>query len=418
MRLLLSLLALLLASGSLVQAKKNKDIPIRSKWQMENAERRIYITAKPEEIKQKRVKAYVIPITGQIGAPQLYILRRGLKDAIVNDIDVVILDMDTPGGDAATMLEMMEALDKFDGDTIAFVNDEAVSAGALISAACKTIYMHPKGIIGAAEVVQSTGQDINESMKRKINSYMDAKVRAYTKNYRYRADVVRAMMNADYELIVDDEVIKKKGELLSLTADEAIKEYGEPAVRLLAGGMVDDVHALLKARYGESKHALTRLELTWSEEFAKWLNAIAPVLMGIGMLCLFIEFKTAGFGVFGILGIITLLIVFFGSYTAGLAGYETVIVFLVGVVLLAVELFVLPGIMVAGLLGAVLIFGSLIWSMADVWPSRVFWTVDLSVPILKLSYAFSIAVVGAVILSKVIPRSWFWDRVVLSSTVS
>jgi len=420
MRILSLLLALLFCSGAFVQAKKKKDIPIRSKWQMEAAERRIYITVAPKEVEQRRVKACIIPITEQIGAPQLYILRRGLKDAIANKIDVVVLDMDTPGGDAATMLEMMEALDKFDGETIAFVNDEAMSAGALISAACKSIYMHPKGVIGAAEVVQSTGQDINESMKRKINSYMDAKVRSYTKDYRYRSDVVRAMMNADYELSIDDEVIKAEGELLSLTADEAVKEYGDPPAHLLAVGIVESVHDLLKLRYGDHSHALTRLELTWSEEFAKWLNAIAPVLMGLGMLCLFVEFKTPGFGVFGALGVFLLLIVFFGSYTAGLAGYEAMIVFIIGILLLAVELFVLPGILVAGLLGAVLVLASLVWSMADIWPSGGIWKFDVSVlesPILKLLLALFIAVSGAIVLSKVIPRSWFWDKLVLSSSV-
>ena len=99
MRLLLSLLCLLLVSGNVACASKKKDISIRSKWQMENAERRSYISVEPKKVEQRRVKAYVIPITEQIGTPQLYILRRGLKDAIADNIDVVILEMDTPGGD-------------------------------------------------------------------------------------------------------------------------------------------------------------------------------------------------------------------------------------------------------------------------------------------------------------------------------
>ena len=111
---------------------------------------------------------------------------------------------------------------------------------------------------------------------------------------------------------------------------------------------------------------------------------------------------------------------FFGSYTAGLAGYEAMIVFIIGILLLAVELFVLPGILVAGLLGAVLVLASLIWSMADIWPSGGIWKFDVSVlesPILKLLLALFIAVSGAIVLSKIIPRSWFWDKVVLSSSV-
>jgi len=420
MRILMLFTSLLLFTGSLIQAEY-KDVPIRSKWTLENAEARTYITVAPKDVEQRRVKVYVIPITDQIGTPQLYILRRGLKDAIDNGIDVVVLDMDTPGGDAETMLEMMEALDNFKGDTITFVNKEAMSAGALIAAASKSIYMHPKGVIGAAEVVMSTGQDINESMKRKINSYMDAKVRAYTKEFRYRSDIIRAMMKSDYELKIDGEVIKSENELLSLTSDEAVREFGDPPRHLLADGIVEDVNALLKDRYGDSPHTITRFELTWSEELAKWLNAIAPLLMGLGMLLLFVEFKTPGFGVFGVLGILVLIIVFFGSYTAGLAGYEALLVFVLGVVLLGVELFVLPGILVAGLLGVVFILVSLLWSMADIWPSDGNWEFNLAVlesPVLKLLLAIFIAVGGAIVLSRVIPQSWFWDKLVLSSSVS
>ena len=195
--------------------------------------------------KTEITSVYIIPITDAINTTNLYILRRGLKEAIANDVDMVILDMDTPGGRLDITLDMMEMLDRFDGITATYVNDDAISAGSFIAAATQEIYLAPKGKIGASAVIQSTGEDVNETAKQKIDSYLRANVRAMTEEYPYRSDVIRAMLDAEFELKIDDEVIKPSGELLTLTASEAVKEYGDPPSKLLGEGIYESMEELL-----------------------------------------------------------------------------------------------------------------------------------------------------------------------------
>lgn len=364
-------------------------------------------------------KAFVIPIEGQISKPQLFILRRGLKEAMRKEVNTVIIEINTPGGDLKSMLEMMEALDKFEGTTIAFINKEAISAGSFISMACDVIYFAPQGLMGAAAAVMAGGQEIPETMTLKIESYLNAKTRSLTQEHRYRAEVQRAMMDKDYELKIDGEILKAKGELLTLTAQEAIKKYGNPPLPLLATGIVNDVDELLDTHFWIDSHEVKRYELTWSEGVAKWVQSIAPILMGLGMLCLFIEFKTPGFGIFGFTGISALLLVFGSHYLAGLAGHEEILVFLMGVTLLVIEIFFIPGTIIAGATGIVLIIGSLLWAMADVWPSDSFsLSPDIFVePIMNMTIGLIIALIGSTIVLKFLPRTSLWEKLVLSATV-
>jgi hypothetical protein len=211
----------------------------------------------------------------------------------------------------------MEALGKFSGTTITYVNNEAMSAGAFISATTDEIWFAPSGIIGAAAPVSAGGQDIDATMRQKVVSYLKARMRATSQGKGYRGQVISAMIDADYQLKIDDHVIKDKGELLSLTAAEAAKTYGEPPQPLLSAGTAKDIDDLLAQRFGPGQRTVTTLAVTWSESLAVWLNAISTILLGIGLLAIYIEFKTPGFGVFGVIGIVCLAIVFLGSYVAG-----------------------------------------------------------------------------------------------------
>lgn len=369
---------------------------------------------------QARANVVVIPIREAIAKPIFYVLRRGLKEAIDNKADVVVLDMKTPGGALDVTFEIMEALGRFPGQTITFVNSEAISAGAFISAVTDDIWFSPDGVIGAAAPVMSGGGEIDASMKQKIVSYLRARVRAVSEGKGYRGQVISAMIDADYELKIGDEVLKPKGELLSLTASEASKTYGEPAQPLLAAGIATDIEALLTQKFGSGGYTVTTLEVTWSEQLAQYLNGFAPLLLGLGLFALFIEFKTPGFGIFGFAGIALLMIVFFGHYVAGLSGHEPAVLFAVGLLLVLVEILLFPGIIVAALTGVVLMLGSLVWSMADLWPNEpIEFSGDVFLaPITNLSLGLLIAVALMFALARFLPRGWFWDRMVLSASVS
>lgn len=363
----------------------------------------------------------VIPMREQIARPELFILRRGLKDAISRHAEVVVLDIKTPGGALDVTLEILEALKKFPGTTIAFVDNEAMSAGAFISAASDEIWFTPDGIIGAAAPVSALGQDVEKTMNLKITSYLEARMRAISEGKGYRGEVIAAMMDPDTELKIGEKVLKPKGKLLSLTAAEASATYGTPPQPLLAAGVAANVEALLAKKYGEHGYTVRTLEITWSERLAVMMNTISPVLLGLGLLALFIEFKTPGFGLFGITGIALLVIVFLGNFVAGLSGHEPLLVFGLGVALVAVELFFFPGLVVFAVTGLLLMFGALVWSMADLWPNEpvsVAWSANAFLaPIQRLGLGMLIAVALGVALARFIPKGWFWQQVAVAAPV-
>ena len=113
----------------------------------------------------EKINVYVIPITDAISQPNLFVLRRGLKEAITNDVEMILLDMDTPGGRVDVTLEMMEMLAKFDGITATYINPDAISAGSFIAAATQEIYFAPGGKMGASAVIQGGGQEVPETAR-------------------------------------------------------------------------------------------------------------------------------------------------------------------------------------------------------------------------------------------------------------
>ncbi|MEI6105506.1 MAG: NfeD family protein [Opitutae bacterium] len=367
----------------------------------------------------KKTLVYVLPVRDEINKPTLYILRRGLKEAIEQKADVVVLDMNTPGGALDVTFEIMEALDKFPGRTITFVNKEAMSAGAFISAATGEIYFAPAGVIGAAAPVLSTGGDVDKTMKQKIVSYLRARMRASSEGKGYRGLVISAMIDEDFELKIGDKVLKPKGELLSLTATEALEKYGEPPQSLLGAGKAADIEALLTAKFGAGGYTVRQFEVTWSERAAQYLNALSPLLLGLGLLAIFIEFKAPSHGIFAGLGVLLLLVVFLGHYVAGLSGHEPVLLFSVGLLLLAAEIFFFPGLALPALLGLGLMLVSLVWAMADFWPDDPlnFSGAVLVQPLTNLGYGLVLSIGLGIVLLRYLPQGWLWDKMIVGSAI-
>ncbi len=362
----------------------------------------------------------VIPLRAPIAQPELYILRRGLKAAIARHVDTVVLDMETPGGALDVTFEMLKALEKFPGKTVTYVNREAMSAGALLAAGTDDIYFAPAGVIGAAAPVLATGGDLEATMRAKIVSYLKARVRVLAEGKGHRGAVISAMIDSDEELKIGDDLLKPQGELLSLTAREAMKEYGNPPQPLLGAGIAPDLAGVLDRIHGAGNYQVTRLQVSWSEHLAQYLTTLTPLLLAGGLLCLFIEFKTPGLGVFGVAGIGLLAIVFFGHCIAGLTGYEPLLFFLLGVTLVAVEVFLVPGTMMWALAGATLMLGSLVWSMLDLWPGEpIALQGDLLLrPLANVLAGVALAVGCFLALLKYLPKGSLWGGMVLESAVA
>ena len=316
-------------------------------------------------------KVYVLPIRDKIASPMVYLVRRGVKEAMEAKADLLLLDMDTNGGYVDVTEEIIAILNNFKGQTATFVNKKAFSAGAFISVATQKIFMAPLSVIGAAAPIMmvpgGTPQDMPETMQAKMNSALRALVRTSAEKNGYNIEVVEAMIDKSKELKIDGKVLNEKGQILTLTNTEAEREYGEPPKPLLSSGTVETIEELLQ-KLGYVDAARVDIKPTGVERLATWINIISPLLLIIGIAGIYIEFKTPGFGLPGIIGIVAFALYFFGGYIAGLSGLEWIAVFLLGLALVGLELFVFPGTVALGLIGAVLMLVALVMAMVDVYP--------------------------------------------------
>lgn len=365
---------------------------------------------------------YVIPIRENIMPPLLYVVRRGVKEAMEHKADLIVLDMETNGGRVDVTEDLIDSLGKFKGQTATYINDKAISAGAFISVATQSIYMAPGAVIGAAAPVMSGigggVPEMSNTMEEKINAVIREQFQAVAEKNGYNTEVVEAMINMKKELVIDGEVISKEGELLVLRATRAAKKYGDPPTALLSSGTVDTIMEVI-ALLGFENAEVVRVQPTGAEKLASMINVISPLLLMIGLLGLYIEFKTPGFGFPGILGIVSFLIYFMGGYIAGLSGMEWLALFLIGILLIVIELFVTPGAVVFGLAGAACMLVGLVMKGVDIYPGMppIPTVPQLEPPLMELAIGFGGALIIALFLAKLLPRSPLY-KILVSERVS
>jgi membrane-bound serine protease (ClpP class) len=357
---------------------------------------------------------YIIPIRENIMPPLVYLVRRGVKEAMEANADALVLDMETNGGRVDTTEKIIQILGQFPGLTATYVNTKAFSAGAFISFATQNIYMAPQSIIGAAAPVLMTPgasgtQEMPDTMEVKTTSAVAALVRAQAEKNGHNVEVADAMVKKTKELIIDGKVLNERGQILTLTNREAEEEYGDPPRPLLSAGTVNSIDALL-ADLGMANARQVYVTPTGAEKIGFWINAISPLLLLVGMVCLYIEFKTPGFGIFGIAGILAFGLYFLGGYVAGLSGAGWILVFILGLILLGLEFFVFPGTFVAGFAGVALILVALVMAMVDIYPGVPLPSVPLSTESLRdslqnLLFAMIGSVVIAAILFRLLPHT-------------
>lgn len=363
-------------------------------------------------------KVYILPIREDIMPPLVYVVRRGVKEAMEANADLLVLDMNTDGGRVDVTEEIIQILGKFKGSTVTYVNDRAFSAGAFISVATRKIYMAPQSVIGAAAPIMmsptGTGAEkMPDTVEAKMTSAVRALVRTQAEKNGHNIDVIEAMIDRTKALTIDGEVLNKEGNILTLTDRQAAKTYGEPPKPLLSSGTVESLDALL-AQLGHAGSQRVEIKPTGAEKLGIWINAIAPVLLIIGIVGIYIEFKTPGFGLPGIVGIAAFAIYFLGGYVAGLSAAGWVIVFVVGMILLLVELFIVPGTLIAGIAGAALMLIALVMGMVDTYPGTpvVPTLPQLEVPLRDISLAVGISLVVALVLARFLPRTTLFQQLV------
>ncbi len=370
---------------------------------------------------EKASLVYVIPIREDIMPPLVYLVRRGVKEAMEANADLLVLDMDTNGGRVDVTEEIIQILGQFKGQTATFVNRKAFSAGAFISVATQKIYMSPQSVIGAAAPIMlspgGTGiEKTTDTYEAKITSGISALVRTCAEKNGHNKAVVDAMIDKNKNLIIDGQVINEKGEILTLTNVEAEKEFGTPPKPLLSLGTRDSIEDVLKD-LGYAGARRVDIQPTGAEKLATWINAISPILLIIGIIGVYIEFKTPGFGIPGIVGVLAFAIYFLGGYVGGLSGLEWAAIFFLGMVLVILEIFVFPGTVILGASGAALMFLGLMMAMVDVYPGM---PVIPSLPQLRMPLqGMAIAIFGSLavgfILSRFLPKTAIYGELVSHS---
>jgi membrane-bound serine protease (ClpP class) len=401
---------------------------------------------------------FVIPIRGAIDDVVLESLKRRVAMAEAAGAKTVVLEMDTPGGLVSSALSICTFLKTTKMQTVAWVNPHAYSAGAMISVACNQIVMGPRGSIGdcAPIMLSDSGglQSIGKTERKKIESPILEEFRHSAKRNGYPLVLCEAMVRlgpAIYELrstadktrsfVTEDELehygvkasdaitgakpktdakyqlVKKvlaEDELLTMSQDEAI-EYGF-ARKIIA----DDKE--LATFLGAPDAPIVRVEATWSEGLTSWLTSplVRGVLITILMVCGYMELQAPGISLPGALALGALIILIGAPFITGLADMVDVLLILGGVALIAVEIFLLPGTIVPGVLGGAMVLIGLLMSFVPPEPGRWLPSMPGSVSMLEqglLTVVMSVTagVVLCIFLARHMGALPIFNRLILTS---
>ncbi len=415
---------------------------------------------------------YVIPIrdeTSQIDVGTSQFVQRAVKKAEQDGARAIIVDINTFGGRVDSATEIKDALVTTNIKTIAYVNKRAISAGALIALSCRNIVMAPGSSMGAATPVMigpGMAQPLPTSEKEMSFVRSEFRTTAELNNYppllaeamvdpnravgvRFTADgpelfeiempappedskpeeptlpksplpielpgVAPQEANLRYlwaavpigELGPDEKVVSKRGELLTLTADEA-QLWG------LTSYIADSIQDVMN-EFGLQDTRMVYARITWSERLAGFLTnpIVSGLLLTFGFLGIIYELKMPGWGVSGTVGLICLALFFGANYLAGLASRFDIILFVIGVGLLAAEVLVIPGFGIAGISGIVCIVVSLYLALVpQPWPQNPWQMADVNHALLTLVIAAVMFVILLALTWKVIARTPLYPAIV------
>ncbi len=353
-------------------------------------------------------KVLVGRIDGEINLAASAYVKRLIDAAVESEAAVLMLELNTFGGRVDAAVLIRDALIDAPVHTAVFINKRAISAGALISLACESIAISPGGTIGAATPISSgPGQEVPQAVEEKYLSYFRQELRSTAETRGRDGDLAEAMVDAEVEV----PGVSEKGKLLTLNTRSAL-ELGMADVE--AGTLAEALEKL------GLDGPVEELERTWSEALVGFLTsqAIASLLM-LGMLVLgYLELQSPGFGVFGAGAVACFLLLYFGHYLVNLAGFEELLLFGLGAVLLIVELFAFPGF---GLLGAAgllaMLASAVLLLMAGDWSDVTFQNPFTLEALTRVGVSLALSVVVLAFLVRFVTfdvRSPLGRRLILS----
>jgi len=353
-------------------------------------------------IAENKPKVYIIKISGDIDLGLAPYVQRAINDAEADNASAIIFEVNTFGGRVDAAIQIRDALINSKILTIAFINKRAISAGALISIAAKKIVMSSGASIGASTVVDQSGIKASE----KYQSYMRSEMRATAEKNGRRPDIAEAMV--DERIVLKDfPELDDSTKLLTLTTDEALKVgYCD----FVANDFYEIINQL-KLNNAE----LIFTEINWAEKVVRFLSnpIISSLLIMLGIFGLLAEIKTPGWGIAGTIGLISLALFFGSGYILQLANIWEILIFIIGLILLLVEIFYVPGFGLIGILGIILMIGSILFSLIGEFP--VISENEISNALIQLAASLTASVILLFVLWKFLPGIPIWGRLILSS---
>lgn len=342
-------------------------------------------------------QVYRIDISGMIDKGLVYYVQRTIDDAEAANAKAVLVEVNTFGGLVAEATEIKDILLDSKVPTYAYVNKRAISAGALITLSCETIGMAPGSTIGAATVVDQQGQKAAEKMISYFRSEMGATAERYGRDRK----IAEAMVDEEIEI----EGISEKGKLITLTVEDALKYK-------MADYKAETLEEFLES-VGLKEEQLVITEVTWAEDIVRFLTnpLVSSALMTLGLIGLLFEIKSPGWGIPGTLGLVCMTLFFGSHYIINLASSLEIILFFVGVALLILEVFVIPGFGVAGIAGIICIVGSLYMSLIGSFESVSM--PDMTGAAMQVGLVLLSTIVIAGIMGKFLPKTGLWRWITL-----
>lgn len=348
-------------------------------------------------------KIYYAEIEGDIDLGLAPYVKRVVNEAEQNRAKAIIFRINTFGGrvDAATQIK--DAILNSRIKTLAFIDKRAISAGALISLSCEKIVMVPGASMGATTVVDQAGQKQSE----KYQSYMRSEMRATAERNGRRTDIAQGMVD---ERIVVADMQDDSTKLITLTSEEALK-FGMADTILTS---VEEVKKFL----GLPDAELVSLGSNWAEDLVRFISnpIVSSLLIMIGLIGLYTEIKTPGWGLPGTVGLIALALFFGTGYILQIASIIEILLFIIGFGLLIVEIFLIPGFGLFGIAGIIfMVLGLFLGLLSDF--KMIDWDL-ISIAIVQLAAAFVGTTTIALILLKFLPKTDMFSKLILKDQVA
>lgn len=339
---------------------------------------------------------YRIRLDQDIDPSSQRLVTLGLEKAVAAEADYILLDINTYGGAVNAADSIRSAVLHSDIPVVAYINMQAASAGALISIACDSIYMKTGSSIGAATVVDQAGQ----VMPDKYQSFMRGMMRATAQANGRDPHIAESMTDT--------------ANVLSMTPSEAVAAgYCE--------GICESEFEVAQKVTGNDEFIIKNMDddMTWLDRVIQFL--LNPLLQSIFMMMIiggiFVEIRTPGIGLPLLTAMVGALLYFAPGYLGHLVSYWEIILFFVGLVLIGIEIFVLPGFGVCGITGIIAVVVSLAFAMVD--NAELFhWdgTLNLEPVLMPLGIVIisaSVAIFGSVWLVKKLYATRSFDHIAL-----